>query len=45
VNQLQVYYLADAKYAAVRTFNHDPAHFDFDAVVNDLRGGGGGALR
>lgn len=41
VNQLQVYYLADAKYAAVKTFNHDPAQFDYNAIIDDLRGGVG----
>jgi ATP synthase F1 complex assembly factor 1 len=42
VNQLQVYYLADAKYETyVKRFNHDPAHFDYNAVLEDLRSGGG----
>lgn len=37
VNQLQIYYLADAKYEAVKTFNHDPAHFDYNAIIKDVQ--------
>jgi len=40
VNQLQIYYLADNKYQLVKTFNHDPARFDYNSLINDLKGAG-----
>jgi hypothetical protein len=38
VNQMQIYYLADVKYAAVQTFNHNPIKFDYETLINDLKG-------
>jgi len=36
-NQLQIFYLGDDKYRIVKDFNHNPASFNFDDVLQDLK--------